>query len=190
MSSQDNVKVWDPLVRIFHWSLVVGFTLAYASGESWKDLHVISGYVVGGLITFRLLWGLVGSRHARFSDFVRRPAAVIDYLKQLLAGTARRYLGHNPAGGAMIMLLLVGLALTTLTGLGLYAGEDGAGPLAGLIPMSHFWEEAFEETHEFFANFTLMLVLVHVAGVALSSLLHRENLVRAMITGRKPRETV
>ena len=188
MSPQETVKVWDPLVRVFHWSLVLSFTLAYASGEDWKDLHVITGYVVGGLIAFRLLWGLVGSRHARFSDFVYRPSTVIGYLKQLRSLHAPRYLGHNPAGGAMIVLLLLCLTATVLTGLGLYAADDGAGPLAGLIPLSHAWEDVFKEVHEFFANFTLLLVFAHLAGVAVSSLLHKENLVRAMITGRKPRE--
>lgn len=189
MSPHDTVKVWDPLIRIFHWSLVLSFTLAYASGEEWKDLHIISSYIVGGLIGFRLLWGLIGSRHARFSDFVYRPSIVVAYLKQLFALRAPRYLGHNPAGGTMVVLLLFSLSAAVLTGLGLYAGEDGAGPLAGLIPISHFWEEAFEEVHEFFANLTLSLVFAHIAGVAVSSLLHRENLVRAMFTGRKPKET-
>jgi cytochrome b len=188
MPAQDTVKVWDPLVRIFHWSLVLAFTLAYASGEDWQDLHIIAGYTVGGLVAFRLLWGLVGTRHARFSDFVRSPASVKAYLKQLLGGGARRYLGHNPAGGAMIVLLLVSLVGTVLGGLALYAAEDGAGLLAGLVPAGHLWEEVFEGLHEFFANLTLLLVFVHVAGVAVSSLLHRENLVRAMITGRKPKE--
>jgi cytochrome b len=189
MAAHDTIKVWDPLLRIFHWSLVIAFTLAYASGEEWQDLHVLAGYTIAGLLGFRLLWGVVGTRHARFSDFVRRPADILGYLKQLLSHRAPRYLGHNPAGGAMVVLLLVSLTATVLTGMGLYAGEEAAGPLAGLIPATHFWEEAFEETHEFFANFTLLLVFVHLAGVAISSLLHRENLVRAMITGRKPKET-
>jgi len=188
MSSQDTVKVWDPLVRIFHWSLVIAFTLAYASGDEWEDLHVLAGYTVGGLVVFRLLWGLVGSRHARFSDFVRGPAAIKAYLKRLLRHDVPRYLGHNPAGGAMIVLLLISLTGTVLGGLALYAVEDGAGLLAGLVPVGGMWEEVFEGLHEFFANFTLLLVFVHVAGVAVSSLLHRENLVRAMLTGRKPKE--
>jgi cytochrome b len=190
MSTQDTLKVWDPLLRVFHWSLALAFTLAYASSEEWQDLHVLAGYTIGGLIGFRLLWGLVGTRHARFGDFVRGPATIIAYLKQLFALRAPRYIGHNPAGGAMVVMLLASLGLTVLTGLGLYAGEEGAGPLAGLIPASHFWEEAFEEVHELFANLTLLLVFAHLVGVAASSLLHQENLVRAMITGRKPKETV
>jgi cytochrome b len=189
MPDNDTVKVWDPLVRIFHWTLVISFTLAYASGDEWLDLHVLAGYTIAGLLAFRLVWGAIGTRHARFSDFVRRPADILAYLKQLPSHRAPRYLGHNPAGGAMVVLLLVSLTVTVFTGMGVYAGEEGAGPLVGLIPGGGFWEDAFEEVHEFFANFTLLLVFAHLAGVALSSLLHRENLVRAMITGRKPKET-
>ena len=186
MNTENTVKVWDPLVRIFHWSLVAAFTIAYLSGEEWESLHVIAGYTVGGLLLFRLLWGLVGTRHARFTDFVYRPREVGVYLREVLTARARRYLGHNPAGGAMILLMLVSLTLTIVSGLGVYAAEEQAGPLAGLLgSIGEFWEEAFEETHEFFANFTLLLVFVHVGGVIIESLLHRENLVRAMFDGRK-----
>lgn len=188
MSEQATIKVWDPLIRIFHWSLALAFTVAYASGEEWLDLHVLAGYSVGGLILFRLLWGLVGTRHARFSDFVQRPAGVLGYLQRLIRLQAPRYLGHNPAGGAMIVLLLVSLSGTVLGGLALYASDELAGPLAGLVPAGGLWQDLFEGLHEFFANLTLLLVIGHLAGVLVSSLLHRENLVRAMITGRKPRE--
>lgn len=189
MPYNDTVKVWDPLVRVFHWSLALAFTVAYASSDDWQDLHIITGYLIGGLVLFRLLWGVIGPAHARFGDFVRGPRAVLAYLKQLRGGHPTRYLGHNPAGGAMIVLLLFSLGVAVLTGLGLYAAEDGAGPLAGLIPTAHRWADILEDLHEFSANFTLLLVLGHVAGVVLSSLLHKENLVRAMITGRKPKET-
>lgn len=188
MSSQATVKVWDPLVRIFHWSLAVAFTLAYASGEEWLDLHVLAGYAAGGLIAFRLVWGVIGTRHARFSDFVRRPSAVLAYLGQVVSLKAPRHLGHNPAGGAMIVLLLASLSGTVLAGMALYATAEGAGPLVGLVPSGGFAEDVFEELHELFANLTLLLVIGHLAGVLASSLLHRENLVRAMITGRKPKE--
>jgi cytochrome b len=188
MSDQATIKVWDPLVRIFHWSLAIAFTLAYASGDEWMDLHVLAGYAAGGLIAFRLLWGVIGTRHARFSDFVRRPATIIAYLKQVVSLKAPRHLGHNPAGGAMIVLLLASLAGTVLGGMALYAVADNAGPLAGLVPAGEYWEDIFEGLHELFANLTLVLVIGHLAGVLVSSLMHKENLVRAMITGRKPRE--
>lgn len=181
----NQVKVWDPLVRLFHWTLVGAFTLAYLSEDDFQNLHVYAGYTVGGLIVFRLLWGFVGTRHARFGDFVRSPSEIAAYLKSLLGGSPRHYLGHNPAGGAMVIALLVSLLFTVATGLMAY-GAEGHGPLA---PWVWTWgvggEEAFEEAHEFFANLTVLLVVVHVAGVLVSSLLHGENLVRAMITGRK-----
>jgi len=187
-SQQTIVRVWDPLVRLFHWSLVVCFTVAYLSGEGEENLslHAVSGYMVGGLILFRLLWGVIGPLHARFRDFVFPPAVVLGYARDLLQRRAKRYLGHNPLGGAMVIALLIGLALTTLTGLVVYAAEKQAGPLVGLLHGMPGWlGEASEETHEFFSNLTLLLVGLHVAGVVMSSVLHRENLVRAMFTGRK-----
>ncbi|HSH29723.1 MAG TPA: cytochrome b/b6 domain-containing protein [Thiohalobacter sp.] len=183
----DTVKVWDPLVRIFHWTLVLAFFTAYLTEDGWLDLHTLAGYTVLGLVAFRLLWGLVGSRHARFSDFVVRPRTVLAYLKDVLSLHPRRYLGHNPAGGMMIVLLLASLLATTGFGLAVYAAEEGAGPLAlWLSDASEGTEHLVEEVHEFFANLTLFLVAVHVAGVIVESLLHGENLVRAMVSGRKP----
>ena len=185
MSDQATIKVWDPLVRLFHWGLVSAFALAYLSEDDWMNLHVYAGYTVLGLLGFRLVWGFVGSRYARFSEFVRPPWEVMAYLKGLVTLRATRYVGHNPAGGAMIVLLLLSLVLTTLTGLGAY-GAEGYGPLAGwLSGLVRLGREAMEEVHEFAANFTLFLILIHVTGVLFGSLLHRENLVRAMITGRK-----
>lgn len=181
-----EVAVWDPLVRLFHWSLVAGFFIAYFAEDGQKNLHVTAGYVVFGLVCFRLLWGLVGSRHARFRDFVQGPRRVLTYLREVLWLRAPRYIGHNPAGGAMIVLLLIMLLATTISGIALYGADDGAGPLAGLLQGSR--EAAvhqIKEVHEFCANFTVFLVAVHVGGVVLESLLHRENLVRAMVTGRK-----
>mgnify|MGYP000605842590 CR=1 FL=1 len=182
----EAVTVWDPLVRIFHWSLAAFFFIAYLTEDELLTVHVYAGYAVAGLIGFRLLWGVIGTRHARFSDFVTGPRAVKQYLARLFTGRAPHYLGHNPAGAAMIIALLASLAATAFTGAVLIAG-DGQGPLAGTV-FAALSGESFEETHEFFANFTLFLVGLHVAGVVVSSLLHRENLVRAMITGRKPAE--
>ena len=181
LSQINETKVWDPLVRLFHWSLVVCFCLAFLTEDELQTLHVYAGYLIMGLLALRLIWGFVGTRHARFSDFIRPPSEVVSYLKDMGHNRAPRHLGHNPAGGAMIVALLISLLLTTLTGVGVY-GVEGAGPTTGWFTGPG---EALEEIHEFLANFTLLLVVVHVTGVILGSLMHRENLVRAMISGRK-----
>ena len=189
MNSMNEIKVWDPLVRVFHWSLASAFFIAYLTEDDWLDFHVLAGYTVAGLVAFRLLWGLVGTRHARFSDFVRPPREVFAYLKDMATFHPKRYIGHNPAGGAMVVALLVSLLLTVLTGMSVYGAEEMAGPLADLfanVPKSV--GEVFEELHEFFANFTLFLVVFHVVGVVLAGLQHGENLVRSMINGRKKAE--
>jgi cytochrome b len=185
MNRQTEINVWDPLVRLFHWTLVIAFGVAWLTEDDWMTLHSYAGYLVIGLLLFRLFWGVVGPRHARFSDFVKSPSTVIGYLKDLTKLRARRYVGHNPAGGAMIVALLICLVLTAVTGLLAY-GATGSGPLTGLFASSAgFGSEWLEEVHEFFANFTLLLVVVHVGGVAFESLLHKENLVRSMFTGTK-----
>jgi cytochrome b len=205
MSTETDITVWDPLVRIFHWSLVVAFTIAYVTEDEWLNLHVWAGYVVAALLAFRLVWGFIGPQHARFSDFVFSPASVMAYLKDMVALRAKRYLGHNPAGGAMVLALLLSLAATTLSGMQVYAVEKGAGPFASialdrLSPIASAYADddehehegeghkeggVWEEIHEFFANFTLLLVVLHISGVVISSLAHNENLPRAMVTGNK-----
>jgi len=215
---REEIRVWDPAVRIFHWSLVAAFTIAYLSGEEEGGLHIWSGYAVLGLISFRLLWGFVGTKYARFRDFVRSPAAVFAYLKGLAGGTPQHFTGHNPASGWMVLALLASLFVVTLSGLKVY-GLEGHGPLAGVestvVPVAAARadsdgyearevedrehdghggdghedseaEEFWEEIHEAASNFMLFLIVVHVLGVIVSGRLHRENLVRAMITGRKP----
>ena len=178
-----TVKVWDPLVRVFHWSLVFFFMLAFITEDDWLGLHVQAGYVVSYLVAFRLLWGLVGTRNARFSSFVRSPAVILSYLKSLLKFKVPHYLGHNPLGAAMVIILLLGIILVSLSGMALIATE-GNGPLAGSFVAS--WDaDWMEEVHEFFANFTLLMVTVHVSGVIFSSLVEGENLAKAMLTGRK-----
>ncbi len=184
MHDTETIKVWDIFVRFFHWALVATFAVAYLTEDDFMTLHAWSGYAVGTLILLRILWGVVGTPYARFSDFVTSPAVALNYVKDTLMLRAKRYIGHNPAGGLMIVALLISLLLTTFTGVAVYAGEENAGPLAG-IAFFRRWDDAFEETHEFFANFTLFLVVIHVAGVVLESLIHRENLVSAMITGFK-----
>jgi len=186
MKSQAMVKVWDPLVRSFHWILVIAFFTAYFTEDDFLSVHVFAGYSVLGLILFRLLWGLVGTRYARFSSFVTRPRIAWQYLKDTLFFRAKRYLGHNPAGAAMIVLLLLSLLLTTLTGLAIYGASESAGPLAGWLGnIGETGEDVIKEVHEFFANFSVVLVVIHVGGVIFESLAHRENLVRAMFNGYK-----
>ena len=198
----EEVRVWDPLIRLFHWTLVAGFAVAYLSGDELDQLHVWAGYLITGLLVFRLIWGFVGSKHARFSDFLYSPRQVIGYTRSLFSGKPRRYLGHNPAGGVMVLLLLFSLSFTVGSGLVLDSGV-GASSMAEIgqvmLPAKAWADddddeheggenEMLEEVHEFFANLTLLLVFLHIAGVVVSSRLHHENLVRAMVTGRKPRD--
>ena len=180
---QNRVYVWDSFVRLFHWSLVVGFTIAYLTEDDLLTVHVWAGYVVGLLVVTRVIWGFVGPRHARFSDFIYDPATTLRYVRDLVLFRAERYLGHSPGGGAMVILLLLFLTATVVTGLVVYGGEQQAGPLAGMFTKDT--GEAIEEIHVVIANITLALVLAHIAAVVLASFMHRENLVLAMITGYK-----
>lgn len=190
MRDSTQIKVWDPVVRLFHWALVAAFTVAFISGEDFLTLHSWAGYVIFALLVIRIIWGLIGPRYARFSDFVYRPATIKQFLKDTLRFRARRYLGHNPAGGAMVILLMLSLLLTGFTGLLVYGAAEHAGPLAHWFSANPGgWAKVSEEVHEFFANFTLLLVLIHVIGVLVEGLLHKENLVAAMITGFKPAKT-
>src|SRR5664279_1276828 len=111
-----SVRVWDPFVRIFHWSLLVAFTIAWLTGDELKRMHETTGYVILGLVAFRLVWGLIGSTHARFTDFIYRPRTVIGFVMDTIALRAKRYVGHNPAGGAMVIALLAMLVVTCATG--------------------------------------------------------------------------
>ena len=167
-----TVKVWDILVRLFHWSFAACFAGAWLTAESerWRDVHVFLGYAMLGLVAFRLLWGLVGPRHARFSSFVRGPAAVARYLRSLVHGRPEHHLGHNPAGAVAIVMLLALALLAGASGWAVYNDLGG---------------DWLEESHEFLAGAMLAVVGVHLAGVAVASWLHRENLVAAMLTGRK-----
>jgi cytochrome b len=188
-TDKQGVRTWDLLIRLFHWTLVAAFFTAYLTEDDWMSLHVLAGYTVLGLVLFRFVWGVIGTRHARFTDFICSPASTLAYLKDIIAFRARRYLGHNPAGGAMVIALLFSLTATAISGLALYGYEEFSGPLAGLMGNTPEWlGDSLEDVHEFFANFTLMLVLLHVAGVVIASLQHGENLVRSMFTGIKQKE--
>ena len=127
--STESIKVWDILIRVFHWSLAIFFVLAYVTGEELETVHAWAGYAIIGLLIFRVVWGLIGSKHARFSDFLYSPAKIFDYLKSLFSSKPKHYLGHNPAGGVMVILLLVFLGLSSWSGLKAYEAE-GKGPLA------------------------------------------------------------
>lgn len=205
-----TIKVWDPLVRIFHWSLVASFVIAYLSGDENESIHVIAGYTILGLITFRVLWGFVGSKYARFSNFLSSPKEALNYLKGLLNKNPKDYVGHNPAGGWMVVALLMTLSFTVFSGLKVYAIEEGKGLLAeNYIQLSiisnayaddddhhsddhyedHDGEEFWEEIHELASNFMLFLIFLHIAGVIISGKAHNINLVKAMITGKKAVKT-
>jgi cytochrome b len=182
----NRVNVWDPLVRAFHWTLAACFALAYLTEDDLLSIHVWAGYAIFGLLSFRIVWGLIGPRHARWTDFIKEPSEIIAYLRKMAHSKAEHYIGHNPAGGAMVIALIASLAVTGFTGLVVYGGQELSGPLApwlGAIPEE--WSHVLEEVHEFTANLTLVLVFLHVIGVVLASIQHRENLVKAMVTGKK-----
>lgn len=195
--SNETVRVWDPLIRLLHWSLVAGFAIAWVTADALDRVHEIAGYAIAGLVAVRLVWGLVGGRYARFAQFLRRPSAVLAYLREMARGKERRYLGHNPAGAAMTVALLVTLAGTVLSGWLIadttrlarlpdlprmvapaWAGGDGDGERGeggGLM----------KDAHDLLSSLLMVLVVAHVGGVALASFRHRENLAGAMITGDK-----
>jgi cytochrome b len=171
-ATAQRIRIWDAPVRVFHWLVVFCFAGAYLSAESevWRLLHVTLGYTLGGLLVFRLVWGLVGTRYARFANFVRGPGAVLRYLQSIRAKRPEHHLGHNPAG-AVAIVLLIGLGLVvSVTG---YVIFNDLGP---------GW---LTEVHDLAANAMLLVVAGHLVGVVTASLQHRENLVRAMVTGFK-----
>ena len=199
------VRVWDIFVRFNHWVVAFGFFVAY---DEILTLHVWIGYVVGALVFSRILWGFIGTKHARFTDLAYGPRKVISYLLDLTLFRAERHLGHSPAGGAMAIALWIGLLAVVWSGLELYAVEEGAGPLAAVISETNQVsteapslllfvndddkdeeergrESAWEDIHEALSNFVLLLVILHIAGVLLASLVHRENLSRSMVSGMK-----
>ncbi len=176
-------SVWDPLVRLFHWSLVIGFAAAYLTQEKEYELHVLSGYLVLGLVCFRLVWGVIGPQRARFSDFIFSPVSTLRYMELMLTGKTPRHLGHNPAGGLMTIAMLVTLLALAFSGVALDAAENRAGPLADT--KLFLYANSVAKLHEFLTNTMLLLILLHLIGVFVSSRIHRENLVLAMITGKK-----
>lgn len=168
----NSIKVWDVPVRLGHWLMAGGFIIAWltADSEEWRLMHVYSGGMVLAVALFRVIWGIVGSRFARFTDFIHGPAAVFRYVKSLLQRQPLHFTGHNPAGGWAIM--------------GLLALAIGIG-ISGYVAYQEWLGDAMAEWHEELAEAMLLLVVIHLAGVAVGSLMHGENLPRSMVTGRK-----
>ena len=171
-SEPRSVLIWDAPVRIFHWLMVLSFFGAFVTAESerWRLLHITLGYTMAGLVAFRLLWGLVGTRHARFSDFLRGPRAVRAYLRSLKSAQPEHHAGHNPAGAVAIVALLMLAVAVSASGWAI----DSAPAVK--------WMQG---VHDGAANAMMAVVLLHIVGVVVSSWLHHENLVAAMLTGRK-----
>ena len=190
-----KIHVWDPVIRIIHWLLAASVLLNWLT-DSPLWLHTWSGYLAAALMASRVLWGFIGPENARFGRFVRGPYAVFDYLAGLIRFSSQRYIGHSPAGGAMIVALLVMIAATTGTGMASLAAMEGRGPLSAVverIPLPRTLGQRrpsplIREVHQVLASVTLALVILHVAGVVLASCVHRENLIVAMVTGRKRAE--
>jgi cytochrome b len=171
-SEKSKILIWDAPVRVFHWLMVFSFAGAYLTAESerWRLIHVTLGYTMGGLVAFRIVWGLIGTRYARFSSFVRGFATVKRYVVSLLDGKPEHHVGHNPAGAVAIVLLLLSSLVIVATGWAAYNEVGG---------------NLVEKLHDVSANFMLFIVIIHVAGVVVSSWLHHENLIRSMVTGKK-----
>ncbi len=174
-------------MRFFHWGLVASFAGLYVTGHTgMQNTHMLLGYLLTLLIMARLLWGFVGSKHARFSDFLYRPKQVFRYLISSLQGRAQHYLGHNPAGAMMVFALLIALLSLTASGLVLEATIEFEGPL--LIVLHDLQDNSvytWEALHHFMSNAMLGLIALHLLGVISASIQHHENLLRAMITGYK-----
>ncbi|MDR0250145.1 MAG: cytochrome b/b6 domain-containing protein [Burkholderiales bacterium] len=171
-SSETAIKVWDLFVRIFHWSLAALFLIAYVTGDELEEVHIIVGYAIASLIAARVVWGFIGSYHARFRNFVKPPRETLAYLRDEILLKAPRHIGHNPAAAAMIVTLLVMLTATCFTGYMMTTDVFGGA-------------EWVEEVHEASANITVGLIAVHILAALMASFMHRENLILSMITGRK-----
>jgi cytochrome b len=170
--NKQRILVWDLPTRAFHWLLAVSFVGAFLTAESerYRDIHVVLGYTALGLVAFRFLWGVIGTRYARFNSFPIAPRSVVRYLKSLFTRSPQHHVGHNPAGSLAIYAILALAVIAGVTGYAAY-NEIGGERLAHL--------------HEAAANAMLGLVALHIGAVIVSSLIHRENLVGAMLNGYK-----
>ncbi len=186
-ASNETVKVWDRFIRVFHWSLVVSVVMAFATGELHVlAIHALAGYAVCVLLAARIYWGFKGAQYARFRSFVFPVGETLAYVRSMLKGQPRHYVGHNPAGALMVFGLLVLLVAIFATGILTLGVIEFEGPLVFLANrVSDEASYAFRHIHEFLPLVGLVAVALHLLGVLAGSLLHRENLVRAMITGKK-----
>ena len=180
-----RILIWDIPTRVFHWALALSFAGAWLTSESdrWLSVHVFLGYQMLGLVAFRVVWGLLGTHYARFSSFWFGPKDALAYLRQVLVRKAPRHVGHNPTGSVAIYLLLVFTLVVGGTGFFTLGSEEQQGAVAGWMGITQ--GRIFKSLHEFSANLMLLLVLGHLAGVVVESLLHKENLARSMLTGTK-----
>jgi cytochrome b len=182
-----TVKVWDRFLRFFHWTLVLCFATAFISGEAnASTLHVLVGYVLCLLLAVRVYWGFKGSEYARFQAFIFPISEALEYLRSMLKGNPKHYYGHNPAGALMVFTMFGLLAAIFISGLLTLGTIDFEGPLVFLANMvSDEASYVFRHLHEFLPPVALGLVLLHLLGVLVGSIQHKENLVRAMLTGKK-----
>lgn len=172
MMYERETPVWDITTRVFHWSLVLTYCIAQLTAEEWDAAHEYTGYLILGLAAFRVIWGFVGPRNAQFSEFVRSPRAIKVHLSNILTGRHTVEASHNPAGGAMVVVLLSWLALTGVTG---WLSITLSGNVAELL----------EKSHEFLGEYSLLLIAFHVAGVIVMSFIERQDLAKSMIDGKK-----
>jgi len=169
-----------------HWLIASCFFTAYFSKESYLHLHTLAGYTLAMVLVIRVGWGFAGSYHARFCNFVTTPSQAVRYVIGSLQNNAERFHGHNPAGGLMVVIMLAMLTLLSVSGIALYAAQEQAGPLAAwFVDSSDRFDEIIETIHEVISDLITVLIVIHLFGVLIESLLHGENLVRAMMTGNK-----
>lgn len=187
MQKNTDIKVWDLPVRMFHWSLVLGFVLAYVTAEFHiLDVHVLIGYGLVFLLVFRVFWGFAGNQYARFKSFVFGPKETMEYMRSLRTGHPAHYYGHNPAGALMVFGLIAILAAIFMSGLVTLATVDYEGPLLFLAnEVSDETAYFFRHAHDFFVDVALLMIPLHLLGVISGSIQHKENLVRSMVTGMK-----
>lgn len=216
MNEKKQVVVWDSFIRVFHWSLLLLFFVAYLTGDDKGPLHRYVGYAVLLLVIARICWGFLGTKHALFSDFLCSPAKGLNYLKELVTGKPTHYIGHNPAAAWMIIMLLSSSIIICLTGYAAHTTKRGLNSIGSGNTISivgnayadddknerhedkhkererHNGEENDDESdsvwsdiHETLAQFMLILICLHIVGVAVSSKVHNENLVKGIITGKK-----
>jgi len=186
MKNTKRIRVWDPLVRIFHWLLAACFLIAYILEDKMLNLHVLAGSIVLGLVIFRLIWGVIGTEHSRFADFACSFRQIMQHLRDLVRLRPAHHTGHTPVGSVMIFLLLAGLLMLTLSGIMLYGLENTSLPFAGLMAgVDPDTALLIENVHGLIADMLALFVVFHIAGVLVESVLQKQNLIRAMITGYK-----